>query len=376
MRPDTAMTKQVIIVGCGIIGAMTAYEFSHLPGLDIRVLDQQPPAQASTGAALGVLVGILSQKVKGRNWRLRQRSVERYATLIPELEEALHRTLPVNNQGLLNLCFDAAELPRWESLQAIRHSQGYPLEIWSPDQLRERCPDIQSPQLAGAVYSPQDRQLDPTAFTLALVEAAQQRGVQFQFDCPVQGLAVAGSTVEVSTPAATYPADFVVIAAGLGSPALTGYLQPAVPIGPVLGQALRLHLDCPLNRPEFQPAISGNDIHLVPLGNGDYWVGATVEFPPDTNPAAVAALQPEAERLEAVLQGAVAYCPALAQGTVTQTWYGLRPRPQGQAAPVMLSVGNHPQVWLASGHYRNGVLLAPATALQMRETAAQVLGLG
>ncbi|MGF1518298.1 MAG: NAD(P)/FAD-dependent oxidoreductase, partial [Nodosilinea sp.] len=136
--------------------------------------------------------------------------------------------------------------------------------------------------------------------------------------------------------------------------------------GPVLGQALRLHLDTPLGQPDFQPVVNGSDIHLVPLGEGDYWVGATVEFPPETSLDEALAMQPEAERLEAVLAGAVAYCPAIAQGTVTQRWSGLRPRPQGQAAPVIQPLAGYSNIWLATGHYRNGVLLAPATALAVR----------
>ncbi|HSM82317.1 MAG TPA: FAD-dependent oxidoreductase, partial [Nodosilinea sp.] len=132
-------------------------------------------------------------------------------------------------------------------------------------------------------------------------------------------------------------------------------------------QALRLHLDHPLGHPDFQPVVNGHDIHLVPLGEGDYWVGATVEFPPEISPAEALALQPEPEGLEALLAKATAYCPALAKGTVTERWTGLRPRPQGQAAPVIQPLAGHSNVWLATGHYRNGVLLAPATALAICE---------
>ncbi|NJL45326.1 MAG: FAD-binding oxidoreductase [Leptolyngbyaceae cyanobacterium SM2_3_12] len=96
-------------------------------------------------------------------------------------------------------------------------------------------------------------------------------------------------------------------------------------------------------------------------------MGATVEFPPDSNLANSLTLQPEAERLQAVLEGAIAYCPALAQGEITERWFGLRPRPQGQAAPVIQPLLGYSNIWLATGHYRNGVLLAPATALAMVE---------
>ena len=88
------MTR-IAIVGCGVVGATLAYELSRHDSLDIHVIDQGNPAQGSTQAALGVLMGIISHKVKGRNWRLRRDSIERYKTLIPELESTLGRSIPV-----------------------------------------------------------------------------------------------------------------------------------------------------------------------------------------------------------------------------------------------------------------------------------------
>ena len=100
----------------------------------------------------------------------------------------------------------------------------------------------------------------------------------------------------------------------------------------------------------------------MPVGGGDYWVGATVEFP--TNGDEVVAAP---EKLEAVRQKAIAFCPALAEAAVVRTWSGLRPRPEGTPAPVIGHVQGKSHVLLATGHYRNGVLLAPATAQGIRE---------
>jgi glycine oxidase len=74
------MGLRIVVIGCGVVGAAIAYELSRIPQFEITVLDQQPPAQAATGAALGVLMGIISQKTKGRAWHLRQTSIRRYAT--------------------------------------------------------------------------------------------------------------------------------------------------------------------------------------------------------------------------------------------------------------------------------------------------------
>ncbi|MBH8565245.1 FAD-binding oxidoreductase [Nostoc sp. CENA67] len=362
--------SHVVIIGCGVVGAAIAYELSLVQGLTITVIDRQPPAQASTGAALGVLMGVISHKIKGKAWQMRQTSIQRYETLIPELEALTNRQIPFNRQGILSLCGAEDDLSAWENLVAIRHSQGWRLEIWDTAKLKEICPQVNQEKITGAVYSPQDRQLDPTALTLALVEAAQHKGVNFKFGVTVLGVPTPekNSLEEpvkctfVETTEGKIAADWIVFAAGLGSTPLTAQLDQTVDIRPVLGQALQLSLGHVLGNPDFQPAITGNDVHIVPVGGGDYWIGATVEFPTNGDE-----IPPNQELLETVRQQAIAFCPELATAKIIRTWSGLRPRPEGRPAPVIGQLPGYSNILLATGHYRNGVLLAPATAYAIRE---------
>ena len=122
--------------------------------------------------------------------------------------------------------------------------------------------------------------------------------------------------------------------------------------------------------------VNGHDLHIVPLGEARYWVGATVEFPPGGEAVELplgddVELVPDAEQFEQMQQLAISYCPAVAQARVLRQWSGLRPRPQGQGAPVIKPLVGYENVILATGHYRNGVLLAPGTAI----TVADLLGL-
>ncbi|MBW4644689.1 MAG: FAD-binding oxidoreductase [Goleter apudmare HA4340-LM2] len=359
--------SHVVIIGCGVVGAAIAYELSQIKGLHITVIDRQAPAQASTGAALGVLVGIISQKIKGKAWLWRQTSIQRYETLIPELEAITGRKIPFNRQGILSLCLEEEDnLEKWQKLLAIRHSQGWQLEIWDNAQLKNICPQVDNEKIIGAVYSPQDRQLDPTALTLALVEAAQHNGVTFKFGVTVLGQTPTGEEItrcdSIETIEGRITADWFVVAAGLGSTPLTAQLNQKVDIRPVLGQALQFSLGHPLGNPDFQPTITGNDVHIVPVGGGDYWIGATVEFPSDEDE-----IPPNQELLEFVRQQAIAFCPELAHAQIIRTWSGLRPRPEARPAPVVENLCGFSNVLLATGHYRNGVLLAPATAYAIRE---------
>ncbi|MGB3292323.1 MAG: FAD-dependent oxidoreductase, partial [Phormidesmis sp.] len=218
-----------------------------------------------------------------------------------------------------------------------------------------------------AIYSPADGQVNPTALTKALVAVAQARGVTFCWDAEVTQLTMAGPRcMEVQTTAGDFPADWVVLSAGLGSSALTGFAAEPLELMPVLGQAMEIQLPQGLGHADFQPVINGDDVHLVPLGAGRYWLGATVEFPPERGELAA-----DAERFAEVRRGGERFVRAIAGAKVLKTWSGLRPRPVGQPAPVIKPLGDTDNVILATGHYRNGVLLAPATAQQLCERLQQ-----
>jgi glycine/D-amino acid oxidase-like deaminating enzyme len=400
---------QVVTIGCGIVGATIAYELSLIPGLSVTVLDWQPPVRGATAAALGVLMGAISHKAKGKAWQMRQASLERYQTLIPELEAVTNRKITFNQQGILKLLFpqsgsenEGEDLASWEKLIKIRQSQGFQLEIWDTAEIKSKCPQIDCQNAIAAVYSPQDRQVDPTALTLALIDAAGKNGVNFQFSVSVEQFwsnsrADTNSNEvvcdRIETTAGQIDCDWLIISAGLGSTQITESLQAPVQIQPVLGQALQLRSPHPLGHLDFQPVITGDDVHIVPLtsppapllegeeGNSpfflrvvggdryeglnlptDYWVGATVEFPLD-NGEVVA----DAACLERVRQKAIALCPALAAASIVKTWSGLRPRPTNEPAPIVRRLAGYRNVLLAAGHYRNGILLAPATAQAIRD---------
>jgi glycine oxidase len=380
--------SKIVIIGCGIVGAAIAYELSLISGLDITVIDKHTPASGGTGAALGVLMGVISHKKKGRAWRLRSASLRRYQTLIPELEAKTGLSIPVNHQGIFKLLFAGDDLDKWRKLQEFRATEGWTLEIGDRTFVTHHCPQIVNEQMIGAVYSPQDGQVSPVELTKALVEGARANGVEFLFGVEVQNFVLGSGErdyfaqshkgaeksakqidraicEDLVTSSGQIEVEQLIISAGLGSTPLTQSLQQGISIRPVLGQAIKLQLDLPLGNVDFQPVITGNDIHLVPLVNNQYWLGATVEFPTETGASIV-----NESLLEQLKAGAIAFCPELKSATILETWSGLRPRPEGIAAPIIEKLSGYSNVLLATAHYRNGVLLAPATALEV----VQMLG--
>lgn len=361
------MTR-VAVIGAGIVGAAIAYELSAISGLTISLFDGQEPGQGATGAALGILMAVISQKTKGRGWHLRETSLQRYRTLLPELEAATGEIIPVNRHGLVKILRESDWL-RWEKLQAIRNHQGYPLELWNREQTQEKLKGypLDYGQIEGAIYSPWDWQIQPQGLTQALVKAGIKRGVQGRFQQlvkPLSSLSTTGHCSEIETDQGNFPVDYVIITAGLGSALLTqgeNSSELSLQLEPVIGQAFFVQLAPSLNSlNHWRSVLTTEDIHLVPLSNDKFWLGATVEFPLDCPNGF-----PNDRLREELWQKAIAYYPFLKEAKIINYWSGQRPRPVGESAPVIRPLANYDNVLIACGHYRNGVLLAPATAQEV-----------
>ncbi|MFS8836795.1 glycine oxidase [Thermostichus sp. MS-CIW-19] len=351
------MNCDVLVIGCGVVGCAIAYELATA-GLSVVGIDARDPASGATGASLGVLMGICSRQPDGEVVQLRLKSLEQFDPLIARLEADLGRTLPVNRHGILKLLREE-EVDAWQATLAARRQAGYRLEFLSPGEVGSLQPGLRS-DLGGALYSPQDRQIQPRLLTQALVEAAQRRGCRFFFHQPVQKMQRSPDPPfrlqAVYTPAFAFSAGHVVLAAGLDSSPLAEELGLRIPLQAVKGQALRVKAaGIPLG-----PVVSDEDLHLVPLGDGSLWVGATVEFQaPHPQPTLLA--------LQDLLAHAIGICPALAEATLLEHWAGHRPRPLGQRAPILGPAPGYVNLLVATGHYRNGVLLAPISAAILRD---------
>lgn len=353
--------SSVAVIGCGVVGAAIAYELSK-HNYQVTLIDQKQPGAGATGAALGIMMGVISHKFKGRAWQLRYSSLQLYDTWIPELESLTGLKIPYHRQGILKLTSNESELAKWQELVKIRQKQGLNLEIWDLDQIKGRCPqiDVNRNQLLASLYSPDDRQVNPSILTQALVTAAISRDVHCLFEVKVDELITTSPSHcgQIRTSRGILDVDWVIVAAGIGSTPLVKSLT----IRPVLGQAIQLKL--PHSLGDFEPIITGDDVHIVPLGNGEYWLGATVEFSLGENQEII----PDSSLLEMVKNKAIAFCPDLALGEIQHSWSGLRPRPEHQPAPVIENLTGYDNVLLATGHYRNGVMLAPATAKAVLES--------
>jgi len=347
------------VVGAGVVGLATAWLLQG-QGHAVRLLDPclngPPTADSGSWAALGVLMGQVFHRSGGRGWRLRQRSLGLWKEWLQDLQAVGH---PISyRQGLLLLASDGKELERQGRLCQERQAKGFSLELWDPAKLQNLQPH--GPKAAlGGLYSPADGQLDPAMVMAALRADAERCGLVSHADEAVAVERHNGQWRVQCSGGEWLDSPWVVLSAGVRSAELIEPLGHALPMEPVLGQALELEL---AEQPHWQwpGAAVWRGVNLVPRpdlqGGKRLWLGATLEPGTEACPEALAALRDWGNADLDWLRGA----------TMVRQWQGHRPRPSQRPAPLLEQL--EPGLIMASGHYRNGVLLAPASAEWVAET--------
>jgi len=355
-----AAPRTVLVVGGSLLGACTAWALRRR-GHRVQLLDPGGDGSGSGGswAALGALMGQVFHRSSGRGWRLRQRSLTLWPHWIRELEGRGQR-IP-HRAGLLLLAADAAEEARLRGLALERQARGFPLDLWEPQRLTGLEPSLPAGARVG-LFSPLDGQLDPAAAITAFRADGLAAGVEATTDRAV-GLEPRASGGWRVRRAAGDPleADWLVLTAGIDALPLLKPLGFHQPLEPVLGQALELELPPERPAPDDGPAaepwpgvVAWRGCNLIPRpdlpGGRRLWLGATLE----------PGIRPDPAQLKTLRHLHGDAPPWLARARVLRQWQGLRPRPVGRPAPLLELLA--PGLLLATGHYRNGVLLAPASA--------------
>jgi glycine oxidase len=340
-RPD------VLIVGGGAIGAACARSLS-LAGQSVLLVDGGTQPGAATPASAGMLAPLADTQGQDPLLSLRIRARDLYRDLVPTLEDETGIDVGFWTDGIVQLALSPADVDRLKGDIAWQRQQGFPVDWLGAAELRERCPGI-SPEAQGGHLSPEDGALEPPALMDALIRSATAHGATLQRGQSVEQVVIEGDrAVGVRLAAGTIHAGSVLIAAGCWSGRVGGLPRP-LSVEPVRGQMAAL--GWPLGEPR---AIVFSDHGYVLTRGGEAVVGSTMEhvgFDASVSDEAIARILSTARRVY----------PALEQAPERRRWAGLRPAtPDG--API---VGRDPQVqnlWYATGHGRNGILLAAITA--------------
>lgn len=339
-------TPDVLVVGGGIVGAAVARALSAA-GHRVEIVDSGAEPGIATQASAGMLAPLVETHEKDALIGLTVRGRDLYRELAPVLREDAGVDVGLWLDGVLRLAFTEGEETQGRGAVAWQRQQGLNSEWLSAGELRDRCPGL-SPDARGALLAPEDGALDPLATLEALLVSAARHGARLVRGEPVIGIETEGSRVTgVRTRAGWRPAGAVVIAAGAWSGRIGGLPRP-LSVEPVRGQMLAY----PWPTDEPPSIVFGPAGYILRRGH-EALVGATMEFA-GFDPATT-----EGGRVHLEAMAARLY-PALANAGVTRTWAGLRPcTPDGQ--PIIGPDTDRPNLWYATGHGRNGVLLAAVT---------------
>ncbi len=343
---------RVAIVGGGVCGLGIGWRLAAA-GCPVSIFERGRAGRAASWAAAGMLAaGVETEPGEERLFSLTRRSQRRWPAFARELEAASGLPLGYRDEGTLVVALTRDDAARLEQRSRFQERLGVRLEWLSGADARRREPYLRS-GLAGAVFSPDDHQVDNRLLVAALVRAFTAAGGDLREAVEVGGLDTAGGVVRgIRVDDRVMAFDMVVLAAGAWSAGLAGLDGAArPPVRPVKGQmlALRMATETPLLR----HVLWSPGVYLVPRADGRLIVGGTVEE------------QGFDERLTAgglyaLLESARRVVPATDELAVDELWVGFRPTSRDDA-PI-LGPGALEGLVLATGHHRNGILLAPVTA--------------
>jgi len=347
-----------LIIGGGVIGCGVAWELARR-GARVTVLERSVPGAEASSAAAGILGAQLEAENPGPLFTLALASRKRYPVWARRLAAETGIDIEHRASGVLEVALGAAELRRLRQRFALQARVGARIEPLDRRALRRVHPVI-TERAAGAILLPEDARVDPPALLRALRVASERAGARFRTGAFVRRVVVRDQRARgvLLDDGSVLEAERVVVAAGSWSSLVEGAELPPGGVTPARGQMVELGLPCPL----FTPVLHGPRCYLVPRDDGRVLVGSTLEFVGFRREVTAGAVR-------ALLDAAIELVPALADATLLRTWSSFRPYTR-DGLPVIGSAGIDGLV-MATGHHRNGVLLAPITA---EIVAALVLG--
>jgi glycine oxidase len=349
--------QSVVIVGGGVMGCAAAYELSRR-GIAATVLERSVPGAEASSAAAGILGAQVEAHHPGPLTDLGLLSRKLYPELVAALERDSGIAIGYRRSGVLKVAFESAEVALlsreldWQKRAKLR------LERVTAAVLAKREPAL-SRQLAGGVWFEDDARLEPRALLSALRIAAEKAGALFRSGSFVKRVALEDERavgVELDD-GSLVRGSHVVLAAGSWTSLLTGQSNDAPRVVPARGQIVELKTSVPL----LDAVVFGPDCYLVPRQDGRVLIGSTLEFVGfrrEVTAGAVAKL----------LAAAIRLVPALADAELSSSWSSFRPYTADELP--LLGPSSTPGLILMSGHYRNGILLAPISARIVADTVS------
>lgn len=353
-------TYDVAIIGGGIIGASIALELAA-ENLRAIVLDRQEPGREASWAAAGMLSPAPDSPRDRLLAPFAREGLQLYPEFVEAIEDASRKSTGYAREGALEV-FSGAGAER-ECDRRVRELRDLKIaaEPISSNAARQVEPAVGA-SVGAALWLPEEGTVEPRVLMDALLSAARNRGVEIRGSCEVSGIVRERERCTgVLAGGETISAGQVILAAGCFSAEISSDppLKKIAPTRPVRGQMLALRPARDSAR--LRRAVRSERGYLVPRHDGRIVAGSTIE-------EAGFEKQVTAAGVRKILDASVQMCPSLASAEVIETWAGLRPGTPDDL-PILGPAGVA-GLWIATGHYRNGILLAAATAKLFRQWIA------
>ena len=358
MKPPT---PDAVVIGAGVIGCAIARELARRGG-DVLVLERDSPGRRATWAAAGMLSPLGETVGDGAFLELADASLHRFASFAHELREETGIDVEYRTSGKMHVSTGSDDAAL-RSLATDPRAGRFEVALIDADAARALEPAL-SERISLALLVGRDHRVNNRLLAQALLAAATAAGVRFRTAAAVAELAVRRGAVQgVRLMSGEHiAAPRVILAAGAWSGTIAG-LPRSLPVRPVKGQMFAV--DGRAGRADrttellIQRTIHSSACYILPREDGRLLVGATVEevgFRKGATPRGMSRLMHDAS----------AIVPAIADMPLLETWAGFRPAtPDG--LPVLAEDPAVRGLFYATGHYRNGILLAPITAVCMAD---------
>ena len=344
-----------VVVGGGIIGGAVALRLAQ-EKLRVALLDGQTPGREASWAAAGMLSPAPDSPEAIPLVPFGRASLALYPEFVAEMEEITGRQTGYRHEGTIEVLFSSDAERELSTLIALHRGLGLAAEPLPVDEARRLEPAL-GREARAAAFLPEEGSLDNRALTGAVLAAATAAGVELLANTRVTRLLREGNRCTgVVVAGKTIAAGHVVLAAGAFSGGIEG-VAPAVAIRPVRGQMVALSNSAA----RLRRVLRSDRGYVVPRDDATpqrLVAGSTLEdagFDKRVTPRG----------LEQIFSAVQELAPGLAAAEVVETWSGLRPDTPDHLP--LLGPGELDGLTFATGHYRNGILLAPITAKLVRE---------
>jgi len=339
-----------VVVGAGVVGCAVAYELARR-GASVEVIDDRPAGMGATQASAGVLAPFIEARDGGPLLDLTARSLDLFDTFVARASADSGSTINYQRTGTLDVALLPESMRELTERHALLADRGVDSLLLDAPSVRVHEPGLSSAALGGLLI-PSHGFVAASELTRALAAAARRHGARLIAHGRVRRIARADDELRIETDRGALHGDAVVIAAGSWS----GQIQiddvpDRVPVKPIRGQLLQLRWSAtPLKR-----VIWGERCYVVPWLDRTVLVGATVEDVGFDERTTV-------DGVRDLIEAACELLPDARTASVDTPRVGLRPATPDHL-PVIGFSGTTRNLMYATGHYRNGVLLAPLTAV-------------